>query len=108
MTRVLRPKLVVSLMTLLVIVAASSSSFMSSARHQVALGGVHVATPVAQELTTPAHYTRGAWGIIPSPDPKASVFFGVSCVTQTYCVAVGQYGENDGRNLVESWNGRKW
>ncbi len=108
MARVPRPKLVVALLMLLVIVAASSASLIPIARSQVALGGVHRATPVAQEQIAPARDTTRTWEIVPSPDPRASVLLGVSCVTPTHCVAVGQYGENDGRNLVESWNGTKW
>jgi hypothetical protein len=49
-----------------------------------------------------------SWSIAPSPNPngKYSAFFGVSCVSSTDCVAVGDDGRLKTKTLVESWNGR--
>ena len=47
------------------------------------------------------------WSVMPSPSlvRKQSALNGVSCVSPTSCVAVGNYGSD---TLVESWNGTAW
>ncbi len=54
---------------------------------------------------------HGVWTVesVPSPAPSAALF-GVSCVTTSFCVAVGgQSGATSPpENLVETWNGSAW
>jgi hypothetical protein len=49
-----------------------------------------------------------AWSVTPSP-AGAHLVDGVSCVTSSECVAVGNYftGTTD-QNLIESWDGSSW
>ena len=52
------------------------------------------------------------WSVVPSPNPNPGtydVLNSVSCVSATYCSAVGEY--YDGNNqftLIESWDGSTW
>ena len=52
------------------------------------------------------------WSIVPSPNEgtKNNQLNGVSCVSPTWCEAVGDYDTGSGatENLVESWNGTTW
>jgi hypothetical protein len=52
-----------------------------------------------------------SWVISPSPSPGANAYFyGVFCISSTYCIAVGQTFDtsNASQGLVESWNGTSW
>jgi hypothetical protein len=45
------------------------------------------------------------------PFPASSVLSGVSCVSSTFCMAVGWYGKFLGyveKPLIETWNGTEW
>jgi hypothetical protein len=51
----------------------------------------------------------------PAPKPPTSpvsridgALFGVSCVSRTFCMAVGVVGVKDDRGLAERWNGTVW
>ncbi len=52
------------------------------------------------------------WSIVPSPNvgTKNNELNGVSCVSPTWCEAVGDYDNGGGatENLIESWNGTTW
>jgi Putative Ig domain len=68
----------------------------------VGLGGT---APVAGAASPPA------WSLMPSPSPAVagSAFDGVSCVSPTYCVAVGSYQDGSAaQTLVETWDGSTW
>lgn len=53
-----------------------------------------------------------SWTIVTSPSPSATAnsLNGVSCVSNTSCVAVGYYHSNKlvAQTLVESWDGSQW
>jgi hypothetical protein len=52
--------------------------------------------------------TKALWGIVPSPNPfpSADVLQGVSCVSVSYCMAVGQGSSPFG--LILHWDGSTW
>ncbi len=55
--------------------------------------------------------TSPAWSIVPSPSPGSSEnhIFDLSCLSDTFCVAVGfAYDGSTDTTLVESWNGSAW
>ena len=47
-----------------------------------------------------------AWQVVPGPSGPGDRLTGVSCVSSSNCVAVGQAGS--GATLAERWNGRSW
>ncbi len=47
------------------------------------------------------------WSITPSP-PNETLLSGVSCVTASWCIAVGESPAGAGQTLIESWNGSTW
>jgi hypothetical protein len=57
-----------------------------------------------------------AWSLVPSPDrgtfTDGNELTGVSCVSASFCTAVGFYFpngfNNEAKTLIESWNGTKW
>jgi hypothetical protein len=55
-----------------------------------------------------------AWAVTSVPAPgkgKGSLFNGVTCLTASSCVAVGQLGpavSTNGTGLSSSWNGKNW
>ena len=58
-------------------------------------------------------WNGSTWSIVPSPNSSAtdsSGLFGVSCVTTSFCEAVGYtfVGGNFDQTLVEQWNGTVW
>ena len=52
------------------------------------------------------------WSLVSSPPAAPSSRYnylhGVSCIAANACVAVGDYGTDKTRTLVESWDGKKW
>jgi hypothetical protein len=57
-------------------------------------------------------WNGATWSISPSPSPSGAqdaVLLGVSCITSSYCTAVGHSfnGATD-QTLVENWNGTAW
>src|SRR5215472_11577223 len=74
------------------------------------LGGVAALVLVTSGLV-PAG-AASAWSIVPSPSAPAPTdeLAGVSCLSATSCIAVGdQVGANGvNRTLVERWNGTSW
>ena len=64
---------------------------------------------IAQTLTE--SWNGSAWSILPSPDRGlGSALNAVSCASNKWCVAVGDYDNNKGlsQTLIESWNGVLW
>ncbi len=58
-------------------------------------------------------WNGAAWTVVPSPNTSPTVnddLVGVSCVTSSFCVAVGYSYVSGGydRSLVETWNGSTW
>jgi hypothetical protein len=64
--------------------------------------------------TTPASPAAVAaaksWTILPTPSPGSSATLsGVSCLSMTNCMAIGNYVSNSGdKTLAEHWNGARW
>jgi hypothetical protein len=51
------------------------------------------------------------WSVVPSENPgtQSNLFAGVSCATETFCVAVGtSSGPAASQTLIETWNGTGW
>ena len=71
----------------------------------------HAATAAPRRSSNPGTAPAGRW----CPAPVAgtgggSVLSGVACTSATACTAVGSSGNlnNDGKTLIESWNGTRW
>jgi len=56
--------------------------------------------------------TSGTWSIVTTPDPsptQSNQFSSVSCVSASFCMAVGSYaGASNQSGLVSEWNGTAW
>jgi hypothetical protein len=78
-----------------------------SAGDCVAVGQYTLKTGVPNTLIE--SWNGAAWSVVRHPSrgtaPAGSVLYGVSCVSQVYCAAVGDYGK---KTLIESWNGSRW
>ncbi len=64
-------------------------------------------------ITQPATATSGgSWSITPTPNaatPESNALNGISCVSASFCVAVGRYYNGTAnQNLVLTWNGSSW
>jgi len=69
----------------------------------IVLGGVVVSTPAGAVVDSAV--------VVPSPNPGTSgnVLSSVSCVSVSFCVAVGYQDSGSGYlTLVEQWNGSVW
>ena len=54
-------------------------------------------------------YGLGWWSIQPTPNPtEYSTLDGVSCASDTSCIAVGNTANTSGVTLAEKWNGTTW
>jgi hypothetical protein len=58
-------------------------------------------------------WNSGAWQLQQAVAPSGAIFNslgGVSCVSATFCEAVGSHGDSAGNQdtLAETWNGQKW
>ena len=67
----------------------------------------------ATQITLVEQLKSKEWKIVPSPNPAkaaASILKGVSCVSSTVCIAVGDYANEvlTNENLAEIWNGTEW
>lgn len=70
-------------------------------------GGAAVDHPLAET------WNGTSWTIEPTPDPAGAagaVLRGVSCLSATWCIAVGSYQKKSGNAyaLSEVWNGSRW
>ncbi|MGD0686985.1 MAG: hypothetical protein ABSA03_17950 [Streptosporangiaceae bacterium] len=66
---------------------------------------------VSEDLTLVESWNGSSWSVVPStPSPGENNFLaGVSCVSSTHCVAVGQAQTADlTTTVIESWNGGSW
>lgn len=56
--------------------------------------------------------TVGSWSVVATPDPSpvdANELVSDSCVTNTFCMAVGAVGTDAGQSpLAAQWNGAAW
>jgi hypothetical protein len=91
--------------------SCSSASFCSAVGRSVSSVGGNVV------LSTLAESWNGStWSVVPTPDRKlfADGLAGVSCVSASFCTAVGSHispslpGEGISKTLAESWNGSTW
>jgi hypothetical protein len=77
----------------------------------VAVGGTN---PGSTDQTLIEQWDGAAWSVVPSPNSSTTAddsLSGVSCVTTSFCVAVGYNDDNVGDNdqtLIEEWNGTAW
>jgi hypothetical protein len=75
-----------------------------------AVGNYVNTSGVTQTLV--AAWYGGAWLIVPTPDVGTATnkLAAVSCVTDSFCKAVGSYVNSSGvtQTLIESWNGVAW
>ncbi len=53
-------------------------------------------------------WNGSTWSVTPSPPSTEFILWGVSCVSVTWCIAVGQSFAGVGQTLIESWNGTNW
>jgi hypothetical protein len=75
-----------------------------------------VSYPSGQVVTLAERWNGARWSMIPTPNPPSREFnyelLGVSCATQTLCMAVGpapsQRSGAISSHVVERWNGRRW
>ena len=77
----------------------------------VILTGLVASSPVVGAISRPAASAR--WSTMPTPDYSqvlSNKLNNVSCVSATYCVAVGEYTTTAGvaQNLILTWNGSTW
>ena len=69
------------------------------------------ATSSSTTVTLAEVYNGSSWSVVPSPDVSGifSYLSGVSCVSTTFCVAVGWSGGPDNSEpLIEEYNGAAW
>ncbi len=80
-----------------------------SATSCVAVGSAHLATST---VTLVEQWNGTAWTLVSSPNPttsNASVLIGVTCVSGSFCTAVGSATQGTSTvTLAESWNGSVW
>lgn len=86
---------------------ASSSFCMAAGSGYAKTGSGTVAAPLAEA------WNGRTWSLtaVPKPGGDPDEFFGVSCVSSAFCVAVGWYYDATAaayRTLAETWNGTTW
>jgi hypothetical protein len=71
-----------------------------------------VGTGVGSTTTLTESWNGSVWSIVPSPNPSGSTnaLTGVSCLSSTNCVAVGNSTDaaGDSTGFSEIWNGSNW
>ncbi|MGO9874373.1 MAG: hypothetical protein ACLPVY_11290 [Acidimicrobiia bacterium] len=74
----------------------------TSATNCFAVGGSSTksAPPGTLGTTLIERWNGKTWSIVPSPPPDYITLNGVSCISATFCIAVG--------TAVEQWNGKTW
>jgi hypothetical protein len=76
------------------------------------LSAAGVSAPSAGASSVRPHgVTPAAWSIVPSPDvmgASGQQLLAVSCVSSTFCMAVGSTFGTVQQTLVEQWNGSTW
>jgi hypothetical protein len=79
----------------------------------MAVGGYYVGDNQSTEMQ---RWNGTSWGIVASPNKTGTTVAGdylngISCVSTSFCMAVGFYQQSGGRSdesLIERWNGTKW
>ncbi len=95
--------------------ATSSSLLAISCSSSTACTAVGSSSKVIEHeesiTTTLAERWNGtSWSIQSTPNPSgnAPALEGVSCVSTTECIAIGQYSSSGEKVLAERWNGTSW
>ena len=84
----------------------------ASARSCLAVGSYEDANKLYKTLAQEWDGTK--WSIVPSPNEGPALddkyFVGVSCASESACMAVGAYANSNfvGKTLIESWDGTRW
>ncbi len=86
-------------------------SCVSNASTCIAVGYYSSASSPGHTLVE--RWNGTSWALVATPAPTGSTgsyFNGVSCVSASYCIAVGYYttASSPGHTLVERWNGTTW
>jgi hypothetical protein len=84
-----------------------------SSRFCMAVGSYDVVGEPTEGRTLAETWNGTAWSFVASPNKTTvdSALTGVSCISSTFCVAVGYYSyspSNSALALVEMWNGSAW
>lgn len=84
-----------------------------SATDCTAVGVSQRAKSDTQSRTLIETWNGTAWSLVPSPNPSGGTGFdalsGVSCVSASFCAAVGYHGKSPTtKALIETWNGSAW
>jgi hypothetical protein len=84
----------------------------------VSVGGWGAWEPVAERYVSQAGsetWNGSTWTAAAAPEPagaKYAMFYGVSCKSATFCMAVGKWSENVSsapyQTFADTWNGTKW
>jgi hypothetical protein len=80
-----------------------------SARTCLAVGGYQARD--GRYFTLAVRWNGAGWSVLPGPSltPRGCGLFGVSCVSDSACTAVGLTFTNRATaTLIESWNGARW
>jgi hypothetical protein len=86
-----------------------SGAACPSATACIAVG--HYLNGTGKRLTLAEKWNGASWALQTSLNPtgsKGSNLAGVSCVSATACIAVGDYQTTTERTLAEHWNGASW
>jgi hypothetical protein len=84
-----------------------------SATDCTAVGAALPAKDSTQSRTLIETWNGTAWSLVPSPNPSRGKGYdslsGVSCVSASFCAAVGYHGKSPTtKALIETWNGSTW
>jgi hypothetical protein len=84
-----------------------------SATDCTAVGASRPTRDSTQSRTLIETWNGTAWSLVPSPNPSRGTgddaLYGVSCVSASFCAAVGYHGKSPvEKALIETWNGSAW
>ncbi|HXZ83805.1 MAG TPA: hypothetical protein VED84_08775 [Acidimicrobiales bacterium] len=84
-----------------------------SARSCLAVGNYSTGTGSGSSTppgTLVESYNGTTWSVVPDPTPPVALLFAVSCLSASFCQAVGEYPDTSGsfRALIQHWNGHAW
>jgi len=79
----------------------------------MALAGLAFAATGASAVPTgsssPRTVVPGRWSVVPSPNVTTDNYLdGVSCVSSTFCMAIGADSPTNAHTLIQEWNGTSW
>lgn len=82
----------------------------SSSRFCVAVGAYRTSSRAVEPIIE--QESGSTWTLVRSPEPPSgeSQLNSVSCVSRTFCIAVGQDAapSHGWRKITEAWNGKRW